>query len=301
MTPTVTPTATATPLVRVCTVGGSGSQVGLQFRNVVFVGNLRLTSNISGTQSLTVGPLIGGTGVRNIGVPYTSIFFDPVVINGPFGITIRACVTAQPQNGSGKIDCNGGEPGYNLTQRQDHNTSNAPGSNGGQAQDPECDNTLTRPDGSVSSACQEGVSCSSATHATVCNSPVEYTQAGTFPNGGFAGVEYLQLRIVNNVGGDGQQCTNDDSYGAPINIPAFITTGTARATIYDANNSGNNLIDQAHSTCSDCITQVAGSSPGCTQIVNTSLSGFKFVTAFPGLDLDSTAGDAAVTIEASCQ
>jgi hypothetical protein len=35
--------------------------------------------------------------------------------------------------------------------------------------------------------------------------------------------------------------------------------------------------------------------------VNTILAGFRFTTAFPGIDLDGTAGDAAVTIKGTCQ
>ncbi len=301
-TVTVTPTATATPINRVCSIGGSNSRVALQFRDVPILGDLRAIGSLSGNQTLSFG-LLDGNGVRPIAIPAGSITFDPIVISIPFSDPVRICVTATGTDGVGKIDCDGGEPNLNVTTRQDHNTSNPP-SGGGLPQDPECDDTRPQPDGSTSTACLESsvTGCNAGDfHLGVCNSPLDYVESTTFTSGHVRAVEYLTIRQVSNEGPDSQQCTGDDTYGPPANVRVFFTTGTARATIFDANNVGGNLIDQGASGC-DCTTQVTGVPKACSQITGASgdLDNLRMVGGFAVLDLDSTAGDAAVTIEAEC-
>jgi hypothetical protein len=271
---------------------------------VPIFGNLRLTGALTGSQTLQFGQP-DGNGVRPVTVPASSIVFNPIVINPPIGSAIRICVFPSGPDGSGKIDCDGGEPNLNVTVRQDHNTNNAPGSNGGLPQDPECNDTRTAPDGGISNACLESAvtTCNSSDpHMGSCNSPQEWVESGTFTSGHLRVVEYLQLRQVSNVGGDGQQCTGDDTYSSTTDLRVFLTTGTARSTIYDAKNSSNSLIDHmAAGQCPSCVTQVAGAPRACALVDSTGVASMKMVAAFPALDLDSTAGDGAVTIEANCQ
>jgi hypothetical protein len=73
----------------------------------------------------------------------------------------------------------------------------------------------------------------------------------------------LIVRLVSDVGPDMQQCTSDDVYSAPAQFNAVLTTGTARATVFDANNVDNSLLDDHFSAalpqgCSTCVTQVTG-------------------------------------------
>lgn len=305
-TPTVTPTATATPFARTCSIGGAESLVALQFKGVPFLGNLRATGPLTGTETFLFDALNGGNGTRLVSVPAGAIHFDPLVINIPFSSPVKICVTPTGPDGGGFIDCDGGEPLLNVTSRQDHSTNGAPGPNGGLPQDPQCDDTRLQPDGSTSSTCLESsvTPCSAnALHPGTCNSPLDYVEAGTFASGHLRVVQYLTIRQVSNNGPDGIQCTADDVYGTPANVRVFFTTGTARTTIFDANNSADSLIDHQASGCSNCTTQVTGAPRACNNITgsNGNVNNLKLVGAFPVLDLDGTAGDAAVTIEAKCQ
>jgi hypothetical protein len=243
-------------------------------------------------------------GVRQVTIPASGMQFDPIVINPPIGDPIRVCVTAEGTDGSGKIDCNGGESDLDIITRQDHNTTNPPGSNGGLPQDPECDDTRTAPDGEVSSACLESsvTTCNANDpHLGACNSPVEFVPSGAYASGDLRIVEYLHLRLVEDVGPDGLQCTGDDTYSPPAFLRAFFTTGTARATVYDTNNVDNSLLDHQGVGCSNCITQVTGVPRACNLITGSGgVRNLKFVGALPILDVPD-AGDAAATIEVDCQ
>jgi hypothetical protein len=55
--------------------------------------------------------------------------------------------------------------------------------------------------------------------------------------------------------------------------------------------------------CANCTTQVTGTPRSCSLIEagGGSVTAMKMTAAFPALDLDATAGDGAVTIEAVCQ
>jgi hypothetical protein len=306
-TKTPTPTATATPISRTCSIDNTLSKIYLQVKHPSF-GNLRLAGALGGSQTLQFGPQ-DGNGVRQVSIPSGSIQFDPVDISFA-GQHVRICVKDAGIDGTGKVDCNGGDPNINLNVRVDHNTANAPGSNGGLPQDPECDDTRTNPDGATSQACLESVSGScnaNNTHPGACNSPTEYVESGTFVSGDFRVAESLSLQLVSDVGGDGIQCTADDTYSDPVVFRAFLTTGTARATIYDANNVANSILD--HQTggapplgCSSCVTQVVGAPRGCSNITGSGgLKNLKLVGALPVIDIDPQVGDAGVNIEITCQ
>jgi hypothetical protein len=304
MTRTPTPTPTATPVVRTCTIGGANSYVGLQLRGTPF-GNPFLRGALSGTQQIALGALDGATGERPIVVPASGIHFDPVTIPIPIGDPIRVCISPSATDGVGTIDCNGGAANLNVTARIDHSTNAAPGANGGLPADPECDDTRTLPDGGVSSACLEAIggTCNiNNRHPGTCNSPVDTVESGVFDNGDMRLLESITIRQVSDVGGDGQQCTDDDTYGPPASIVIAFTTGTARATIFDANGVADALLDDHVPGCTSCITQAVGDARTCNQILGSGgVGSLRLAAAFTVLDLDPTAGDAAVTIQAECQ
>jgi hypothetical protein len=307
-TKTPTPTVTATPISKVCTIGGDNSRIGLQIKNAPIVGLARITGPVSGSQTMQfTAP--DANGVRQVSVPHGTIQFDPIFISA-FGQEVRICIFEAGIDAAGKIDCNGGEPNKDITTRIDHNTNNPPGTNGGLPQDPECDDTRTAPDGSTSNACLEstGGTCNpNNTHLGVCNSPREYVESGTFASGDMRLIEPLIIRLVSDVGPDGMQCTSDDVYSAPAQFNAILTTGTARATVYDANNVDNSLLDDHFSAplpqgCGTCITMVTGAPRSCTNINGSGgVKTLKLVTAQPAVDVDASVGDAAVTVEVECQ
>jgi hypothetical protein len=303
-TRTPTPTATATPVSKVCTIGGGigVSQICLQIKQGSL--NARVCGALSGSQTFQFGGL-DGNGVRQITVPASSMIFDPIVITPPGFGEVRICVSDAGIDGTGKTDCNGGDPNQDIRISVDHNTNNVPGSNGGLPQDLDCNDTRTAPDGAISTACLEGPSgtCNpSNTHPGVCNSPTDYTESTTFVSGGLRIAETLELRLVSDVGPDMQQCTSDDTYSPPATLKAFFTTGNARATVYDANNVANTLIDHLSPTCGTCLTQVTGVPRTCTAMLGSGgLNNLKFVGALPVVDIDPMVGDAAATIEAECQ
>jgi hypothetical protein len=215
-------------------------------------------------------------------------------------------VSAEGTDGTGKIDCNGGEPNLNIRAKQDHETQSPPGSNGGLPQDPECDDTRPVPDGTTSTACLESASttCSpNHLHPGACNSPIEFVETGTFASGDMRVIEYLALRLVTDVGPDGEQCTDDDVASAPATLRAFFTTGTARSTIYDSNHIDNQILDHLTSPgCTNCITEVTGLLRSCNNINGSSgVRNLKLVGALPVIDIDASSGDAAVTVEIECQ
>jgi hypothetical protein len=289
---------------KVCTIGGGigVSQICLQIKQGTL--NARVCGELSGSQTFQFGGQ-DANGVRQITVPAASMVFDPIVITPPGFGTVRICVSSAGIDGTGKTDCNGGDPNLDIRTSIDHNTNNAPGSNGGLPQDPECDDTRTAPDGAISTACSEvsmGTCNPSNTHPGVCNSPTEHTESGTFGSGALRVTETLQLRLVSDVGPDMQQCTTDDTYSPPATLRAFFTTGTARATVYDANNVANTLLDHLAPTCGTCLTQVAGVPKTCTGMLGSGgMNNVKFVGALPVVDIDPMVGDAAATIEAECQ
>ena len=305
-TKTPTPTPTATPISKVCNFGGTNSKIQLQIKNAPIVGNARVSGPISGTQTFTfTSP--DANGVRQVVVPVGTIHFDPIQISNPLDPShpVMLCVFPAGVDAAGKIDCDGGEPNLDITARVDHNTNNAPGANGGLPQDPQCDDTRTAPDGSVSTACLESSvsTCNpNHPHLGVCNSPTEYVESGTFASGHMRLTEPLTLQLVSDVGPDGQQCTGDDTYSAPATLNAFLTTGTARATVYDANNVADALLDDHATGCGTCVTQVVGVPRSCSNINGAGgVKNLMLVGAVPVLDVDPTVGDAGVTVQVECQ
>jgi hypothetical protein len=307
---TPTPAPTATPVSKVCTIGGS-SAIRLQLKNQPLIGSIGVSS-IDFTGSMTfqfAAP--DANGVRQVTVPASSMLFDPVVFDVPDigGDDVLACVSHAGIDGGGKIDCNGGEPNKDITVRVDHNTSTVPGSNGGLPLDPECDDTRTDPGGGVSTACLESmVSTCSITneHPGACNSPREYVESGTFGSGDMRLAATLQLRLVTDVGVDGQQCTGDDTYSEPASLQVFLTTGTARATVYDTNNIPNNLMDHMAGFgalgCSNCITQVIGAPRSCTAINGSQgVRDLMLAGSLAVVDINAEVGDAGVVMQIQCQ
>jgi hypothetical protein len=300
-TKTPTPTVTATPISRSCTFVVSDSKISLQLKNTPF-GNVRVQGGLSGSQTMNFGAQ-DGTGDRQVTVPSSSMAFNPIDINVA-GQHVRICVASAGIDGTGKIDCNGGDANIDYQARIDHNTNTAPGVNGGLPQDPECDDTRTDPAGNVNHACLESSvsSCNpNSPHPGLCNSPLEFVQSGTFVNGDMRLTEALTLRLVSDVGPDGVQCTDDDTYSAPATLNAFFTTGDARATVYDTNAVADSLLDHMATGCSSCITQVTGVPRTCTNILGSGgLNTMKIVGALPVVDIDPTYGDAAVNLEITC-
>jgi hypothetical protein len=306
---TVTPsaTATATLMSRVCTIGGgSASRAGLQFDKTVFgfVNIGRLTATITGTATFQFGAE-DANGVRQVTLPASSVFFDPTVFTLPLGQgTLTVCISADGPDGSGLIDCNGGEPAYSLLAQQDHNTNAAPQSNGGFAQDTGCDDTfVSEASGDVSTACLEsaGGTCNANNlHTGICNSPTHTTVSGTFASGGATVLVPLTLRVVDVA--SGAPCDGvGDTYSTVVDLSAFLTTGTARGTVFDANNENRRIDHGVSCRGGSCVTQVTGAPRSCALIDGGSLAGLKSVTAFPAVDLDSLAGDAGATVELTCQ
>ncbi len=306
-TRTPTPTVTATPITRTCTFVASDSKLSLQLKNTPF-GNIRIQSpagpgGLSGSQTMQFSGQ-DGTGARQVTVPASSMVFNPIDINIA-GQHVRICVESAGTDSTGKIDCNGGDPNIDYQARLDHNTNVAPGVNGGLPQDPQCDDTRTDPDGLIDQACLEGPgsTCNpNSPHPGLCNSPMEFVQSGTFGNGDLRLSEALTLRLVSDVGPDTIQCTDDDTYSAPATLNVFLTTGDARATIYDTNATADSLLDHMGAGCSGCTTQVSGLPRTCNNIVGASgsLNTLKIVGALPVVDIDTTYGDAAVNLEITC-
>jgi hypothetical protein len=138
-------------------------------------------------------------------------------------------------------------------------------------------------------------------HPGLCNSPREFVQSGTFVSGDMRLTEALTLRLVSDVGPDGIQCTADDTYSAPSTLNAFLTTGDARATVYDTNATADSLLDDHATGCTNCVTQVTGVPRTCTNILGSGgLKTLKVVGAVPVVDIDPTYGDAAVNLEITC-
>jgi hypothetical protein len=207
---------------------GPGSQAILQTRTAQF-------------EPLEIGAP-AADGVAAIVVPANGTHIDPVLVTG-IG---TACVSLV-EDGEGSIDCDGGSPAYDLSFFVDHNTT--PGSNGnsgsagGLPDDPECDDTFTFPDGSLSSACLEGTACDETNppkHPGVCNSPTTMTTAGIFAGGGTQLIIKQQISVLTNgqpaqLGPDGQPCTADDAPALVTESTSVLSTGYSQVLLYNAN------------------------------------------------------------------
>jgi len=317
LTPTRTPTITATPtfVTRVCNVGGgSASRAGLQFDKTVIIINVgRLVSNIAGTVGFTIGNL-DVNGNRSVEIPTSSVSFPNPAVFSLAGTDIKVCVYPGAVNGTGTLDCNGGESNYNFISELDHNTNGASQSNctGNNthpqacAQDTTCTASFTNPvTGAVSDACLEAsmATCNAGNlHTGICNSPTRTTYSGTAPAGGLQVIEPLQLKVVGS--STGNECDGvGDTYSTTVEVEAYMTSGQAEATVFDSNNENRRIAHGAGCRGGSCVTRVTGNPATalCMNPVSGSLNGVKFVTAFSAIDLDATAGDAVATVEMTCQ
>lgn len=288
-----------------CSIGGSNSRLGLQWdKTVLFVSLGRTVCPVTGSAQLAFGPL-GSGGVRNVTIPASSITFNPVTCNVAGLSTVTVCVESTGIDGTGILDCDGGEPNYGYLTQVDHNTNSAPQSNGGFPADPTCSATATDPvTGGVSTACleQTGGTCNANNlHVGVCNSPYHTSYPGSFAAGGLTARVPLRLKTVNS--STGNPCDGvGDTYGASTEVTAFITTGTARGTVFDSNNENRKIDQGASCRGGTCVTQVSGV-PLTNFCANpsASLAGVRMVTAIGVLDLHSTAGDTVATVELECQ
>jgi hypothetical protein len=306
-TPTITATAAATPITKVCTIGGSNSRAGLQFDKAVlgFINLGRSVASVSGSVQLQFGPQ-DGTGARQVTIPASSVSFNEVSFSIAGGLaTVNVCVVSTGVDGVGEVDCNGGDANYNFLSQVDHNTNAAPQSNGGFAADPTCAATYTDPvTGGVSNACLEasmGTCNANNLHPGVCNSPTHTTYSGTFATAGMSVRMPLRLKVVSAATGDACDGVGD-TYSTTADVNAFLTTGSAQGTIFDSNNENRKIDQGASCRGGSCVTLVTGAplTSFCSNPANA-LSGSKMVTAFGAIDLDPTAGDAVATIELQCQ
>jgi hypothetical protein len=279
----------------------------LQFDKTVLIFSLgRSVAPVTGSVSLVFGEQ-GVNGVRPVTIPASSVTFNSVTFNIAGLATVVVCVESTGVDGVGAVDCDGGEPNYNFLSQVDHNTNGAPQSNGGFAADPTCTATYTDPvTGGISSACREvsmGTCNAQNLHAgsSLCNSPTNTSYSGTLASGGMTVRMPLRLKVVTSSTGDACDGVGD-VYGTSAEVNAFLTTGQARGTVYDSNNENRRIDHGASCRGGSCVTQVTGAtlSSFCSNPAN-SLAGARMVTAFPVVDLDSTAGDAAATIELQCQ
>jgi hypothetical protein len=85
-------------------------------------------------------------------------------------------------------------------------------------------------------------------------------------------------------------------------VNAFLTTGVAHTTVFDSNNENRKIDQGASCRGGACVTEVTGAAltSFCSNPAN-SLAGSRMVAAFPAVDLDTTGGDVAATIELECQ
>lgn len=286
-TPTATPSVTSSPTpddgVRVCHFATTS-------KATISTAILGLGLNLRGYQRWIIDPIADEDGVRQIVIPNNGTHFDRVVILGQT-FCIRMGGT-----GEGFLDCNGTRSGYDITSVIDHNTDAAPGANGGLPADPMCTATFTNPGGAISSASRES-SSDGHPHDNVCNSPTQITTSGSGAAGGMQLTEMLLARIIPSATA---VCPSDD---APYDVAAgdiflqgVLTTGTAAATVYDAENNlaaGTNRVSNA-----------TGAPFGCGNIDINKLNTGKLVFALPALDLEilpNTFTDLTLSVEIACQ
>lgn len=304
-TPTATPTHTPATIFKTCSIGGPGSRLGLQWdKTVLFVNLGRTICPVTGSAQIGFGPQ-DPSGVRAVIIPSNSISFDAVTCNVAGLSTVTVCVESTGVDGTGILDCDGGEPNYGFLTQLDHNTNGAPQSNGGFPADPSCTATETDPvTGAISNACleQSGGTCNANNlHPGVCNSPYHTSYPGSFAAAGMTVRVPLRLKTVSS--SSGNPCDGvGDTYGASTEVNAFLTTGTAHGTVFDANNQNRKIDQGASCRGGSCVTEVSGAtlSSFCTN-PSASISGAKIVTAIGILDLDTTAGDTVATVELACQ
>ena len=198
----------------------------------------------------------------------------------------------------------------------------------GTPDDPTCSDVQTLPGGTMSAACSEqggDEECSDPTthvHKGVCNGPRTLTQSGAPAGKGSAFIlnnTSISLlgdngdcnttgHLVNgkcpykDYGDDCLPCTADDAILLPANnIPT--TTGTASASVYDANLDFGGIIAKGQfcppGTDAECLTEVTGHSFDCDALQNNpngGLSGGALVVAFPSIDAKQIGDNTTTTV-----
>lgn len=228
--------------------------------------------------TMTVDPVADADGVRQVTIDAASFFLPPA----PVAIAnFVACISAAA-DGVGYIDCNGGEPGLNVSLAQDHNTKpGATGNSGvgysGIADDVLCDQAQTTPAGGVDYPCLEGTkTCSGGSRdqmvcTTVadcpggsactycsngssdatpqqhdaCNSGIKATLSGNLGSGDLVVVMPLAIAQLptSEFGPDKLPCTADDTPSeASAAVPVALSTGTNAVSVFDLNNNAGTKI-----------------------------------------------------------
>jgi len=250
---------------------------------------INLNLLLSGYQTWEFSDLDPNTGVRTINIPASGSHYNPINLLGLAKVCVRP-----GGNGTGKLDCDGGEPDYHSNAEQDHDTSQAPGPNGGLPIDPECDDVFVNPGGLVSQAQP------STQFPPACISPIQVTLSGTYAAGGMTLTESLLLRILTNVN---DPCPADsdpfDPNAGDLSLTGLVTTGNVAATVYDAVNSSGTALTQTNLSTS--ATNVPF---GCTNIENGVLNTGRLGFALPFAELvlpGFPTMDAVGTVHIACQ
>ena len=163
----------------------------------------------------------------------------------------KICLAASA-NGAGVIDCLGTRPGGDLQITQDHVTEDV---------DLTC---------AVPGSCREGTPCRTplpSPHRTVadpllgtCNGPIRTARTGVYTPGGMQLTIPVTVSLSLDAGRDTVFCTADDDWVFQnVTTKLELTTGTANATITDANAVvGTTLTETATGSGFDCQRIEAG-------------------------------------------
>ncbi len=296
-TPTQTPTLTPTPIVRVCKVKVIPNNSSfVRIKTTLGINPLIqvTTSPTNPTQqTFEIMPEDPSTHVRVINIPASGSHFEPIDLLGQATVCVRANGT-----GTGLVDCDGGEPGYNNVAGWDHDTSIPPSVNGGFPQDPECNDSFINPGPFVTNARLEDAL---ALHPGACNSPLEISETGTFPAGGLKLTEQLAVRILAANATCPPDTTPFSSVDGDISLSGSLTTGTVSGTVYDKIGSSMAPYALSNQTLTDTVS---GNPFTCSNIDANVMTGGKIVISIPAIDLalpgfGST--DLTATLQLQCQ
>jgi cysteine-rich repeat protein len=299
LTPTATPSFTPSPITRVCTLRAgvpSGSNPpGYSHVRVNTTLGLNLALSLSGYQTMNIQPA-DANGVRQIALPQSGSNFNQVIL--PFGLG-KACVRAGG-DGTGIMDCDGGEPNYNITGEWDHNTSLPPGPNGGHPQDPECDDTFMNPGDQLTEAKLEDAE---DLHPGVCNGPLKVTSSGTFAAGGMTLTEQLFVRLLTGDAASNPCPANSapfDPTAGDLSVSGVVTSGTSTGLLFDAMSSS----EPWGLTNTNLSTVLNGAPFGCANVDANIMNAGRIGISIPALDLSlGTIGnsDLVATVQLVCQ
>jgi cysteine-rich repeat protein len=256
----------------------------------------RLPINIEGTLRFVIGQP-GADGIVPVVIRSSDVSFPPIAVPGIACVCIRSDEVASdfgPGNvARGSLDCGSNEAALSdFTITQDHDTGD---------EDPGCSS------GRIEAA--------SGAHPGFCNGEVRFGYEFNGPRGSLAMADNISITQIAdgglcNVdatmqakGPDGVPCTSDDPDPAPgRNVP--VTTGRARATVYDADAVRGASIT-AGETCggAPCVADLRGVPFDCDAILSSEDAGMdtgELVMAFPILH-NQGAGDSVVTVRISPQ